>query len=295
MNFSKCVLFLALLAVPAALPAASERSALGTLLPALTMEFPRGKPSTTGKAVLLEFWATWCPPCRTTIPHLNALYDRVKNDGFVMVGITDEAADVVEAFLNKTPMRYSLALDKDGKFGASFQITGIPHSVLFDKNGRAVWEGHPMSLNEGILRKAMAGESLSSGSSSDTVKTSDGDIYRTMTTARLRTFLDAGNVPYTLDGDGDIVATMQGLKGLMLCDKDYIQFRVATRAKATLEFANRWNADKRYAKCYLDKDGDPVLEVELDLAGGVHRDRIADFVKTCDLAVKSWLAELKKQ
>lgn len=288
MSFPKFVLVMAVLALPMALPASSERSALGTSLPALQMEFPRGKPRIDGKAVLIEFWATWCGPCRTTIPHLNSLYDKVKNDGFVMIGVTEEASDVVEAFLEKTPMRYSLALDKDARFSAPFQVTGIPHAVLYNKTGKAVWEGHPMSLNEALLRKAMSGET-------EAATSGDSDIYRGITTARLRTFLDAGNVPYTLDGDGDIVATMQGLKGLMLCDKDYIQFRVATRAKAVLEFANRWNADKRYAKCYLDKEGDPVLELELDLAGGVHRDRITDFVKTCDLAVKSWLAELKKQ
>jgi len=102
--------------------------------------------------MILEFWATWCPPCRKSIPHLNAIYakykDKDKDKGLVIIGVTDEKKDVVTAFLKKTPMNYSPAIDKTDALGKSFGVTGIPHALLIDSTGKIVWEGHPMSLSD---------------------------------------------------------------------------------------------------------------------------------------------------
>jgi thiol-disulfide isomerase/thioredoxin len=148
---------LALLASVAALgiithvSARSEKSNVGNKLPELTsLVFLDAKPEIKDKPVLLEFWATWCPPCRTSIPHLNELHAKYK-DKIVFIGASSEAKDVITKFRESTPMKYSVAIDTDGKLGEGFGIQGIPHAIIADKSGKIVWEGHPMRLNEKIL------------------------------------------------------------------------------------------------------------------------------------------------
>ena len=73
-----------------------------------------------------------------------------------------------------------------------------------------------------------------------------------------------------------------------------IQFYVAyeNSGDSTLEKVNEWNKTKRYSRSYSDNDNDPVLELDLDLAGGVTRDRILDFLKTCRASTSAWIREV---
>lgn len=106
---------------------------------------------TDGKAVyVVEFWATWCPPCRESIPHLTELQKKY-GDKVVFVGISDEKKDVVEKFVTKQgdKMDYVVAIDKkDGTskgYMREFGQNGIPHAFIVDKKGKIVWHDHPMS------------------------------------------------------------------------------------------------------------------------------------------------------
>ena len=126
--------------------ARAEKSMVGQKLPALNPQYLKGKPDFAGKPLVLEFWATWCPPCLKSIPHLNELYNKHKSKGLVIVGVTNEKRDVVEKFLKKTKMDYFPALDAN--LGRTFGVTGIPHAVLVDKTGKIVWEGHPATLTD---------------------------------------------------------------------------------------------------------------------------------------------------
>ncbi len=106
---------------------------------------------TDGKAVyVVEFWATWCPPCRESIPHLTELQKKY-GDKVVFVGISDEKKDVVEKFVTKQgdKMDYVVAIDKnDGTskgYMREFGQNGIPHAFIVDKHGKIVWHDHPMS------------------------------------------------------------------------------------------------------------------------------------------------------
>jgi thiol-disulfide isomerase/thioredoxin len=128
--------------------ATADKSMVGQQLPPLKLDYISAKPALTGKPMVLEFWATWCPPCRQSIPHLNAIYTKYKAQGLVIVGVTTENKKVVTDFLQKTPMSYFPALDAGGELNRSFAITGIPHAVLVNKSGKIIWEGHPMSLDE---------------------------------------------------------------------------------------------------------------------------------------------------
>jgi len=91
-----------------------------------------------GKVVLVNFWATWCPPCRKEIPDLGALYARFRDKGFVILGISDDDADKVAAFVKEHDVRYPVLLDPGSKVSTLFDVEGIPKSYLYDRDGKLV-------------------------------------------------------------------------------------------------------------------------------------------------------------
>ncbi len=157
-------------------------SVLASLLPALgsgelgdvaaplqISEWIKGAPvdlaSGKGKTIfVVEFWATWCPPCRASIPHLSGLQKKFKDNNIVFVGISDEDAATVKPFVEKMgdKMDYTVALDKGKKTSAAymeaFGIGGIPHAFVVDKGGRIIWQGHPMAELEETLQKVVDGK-----------------------------------------------------------------------------------------------------------------------------------------
>ena len=112
--------------------------------------------------VVVEFWATWCPPCVKSIPHLTELQKQFKDVRFI--GVSSEEADVVKKFVTKMgdKMDYSVAIDADGKTSAgymeAFGINGIPHAFIVDKEGRIVWHGHPMDGLDKAIEEVLAGK-----------------------------------------------------------------------------------------------------------------------------------------
>ncbi len=114
--------------------------------------------------VVVEFWATWCPPCRTSIPHLTELQNRFKDRGVLIVGVTDETSQKVKPFVDKmgAEMNYVVALDDAGKTSAAymeaFGETGIPHAFIVDKQGRIAWHGHPMAGLDKALEDIVNGD-----------------------------------------------------------------------------------------------------------------------------------------
>jgi thiol-disulfide isomerase/thioredoxin len=93
-----------------------------------------------GKPVIINFWATWCGPCRFEIPMMNELYRKYSPKGLVIVGIStdDEGASIVKPFLKELPIEYTLYLkgnDTEEKFGG---IWALPTTIFFDKNGKQV-------------------------------------------------------------------------------------------------------------------------------------------------------------
>jgi thiol-disulfide isomerase/thioredoxin len=117
-----------------------------------------------GKQIcVVEFWATWCPPCRASIPHLTAMQKKLADKGAVFIGITDEPAATVRSFVGQMgdTMDYTVAIDRDRKTFAgymeAFGIHGIPHAFVVDRNGVIAWQGHPMEGLEEALEKIVAG------------------------------------------------------------------------------------------------------------------------------------------
>ncbi len=105
-----------------------------------------------GKIVLVNFWATWCPPCRKEMPDLDALYQRFKNRGFVILGISDEDAPKVKQLLAERSVTYPILLDPGRKVNQLFRIEGIPKSFLFDRNGKMVSQAIDMRTQGQFMR-----------------------------------------------------------------------------------------------------------------------------------------------
>lgn len=101
-----------------------------------------GKPWTLsalkGKVVLVNFWATWCPPCRKEMPDMQKLYSRFKDNGFVILAISDEERSKVEPFIKEHGYTYPILLDPGRKVNTAYKIDGIPKSFIYDRNGKFV-------------------------------------------------------------------------------------------------------------------------------------------------------------
>ena len=91
-----------------------------------------------GKVVLVNFWATWCPPCRKEMPNLQVLYDKYKDQGFVVLAISDEEIAKVSPFIAERKIGYPILLDPGRKVNDAFIVDGIPKSFVYDRDGKLV-------------------------------------------------------------------------------------------------------------------------------------------------------------
>ncbi len=88
-----------------------------------------------GKAVVLEFWATWCAPCVAQIPHWNALAAKFKDRPVEFIAISYEDPDLLSSFLEKHPVAGWIGLDAGGVTFGAYGIESVPRTVLVDENG----------------------------------------------------------------------------------------------------------------------------------------------------------------
>jgi thiol-disulfide isomerase/thioredoxin len=94
-----------------------------------------------GKIVMVNFWATWCPPCRAEMPNLDVIYTHFASQGLVILSITDENPFKVGQFLAPTNYHPPVLFDPDGAVHKLFHITGIPHTYVFNREGKLVGVG----------------------------------------------------------------------------------------------------------------------------------------------------------
>jgi len=89
-----------------------------------------------GHPVVLNFWATWCFPCRTEIPQFVRAADKYKNDGLVVVGLDlQEGPGLIQPFAQKYGMDYPILVDRDGEVGDKYRLLGLPTTIFIDANG----------------------------------------------------------------------------------------------------------------------------------------------------------------
>lgn len=123
-----------------------------------------------GQTYIVEFWATWCGPCRVSIPHLNELHEKFKDQKLVVIGqdCWERDESLVEPFIKKMgeKMTYRVALDdksaeKDGFMAVNWMKAagqnGIPSAFIVNSEGKIAWIGHPMTLKESLLEEILAG------------------------------------------------------------------------------------------------------------------------------------------
>jgi peroxiredoxin len=104
-----------------------------------------------GKVVLLNFWATWCPPCRKEMPDLETLYRRFGPQGLVILGIDDEEAEKVKPFIAQQKITYPVLLDPGRKVNTLFGIEGIPKTFVYDRDGKIVAQSIDMRTQKQFL------------------------------------------------------------------------------------------------------------------------------------------------
>ncbi len=108
-----------------------------------------------GKIVVVEFWATWCPPCRRSIPHLVELNSKYKDKNLVIIGLTDENRKEanIDNFVAQMKMDYIVGTGSAS--GSIYEVQTIPHAFLIGPDGKIIWEGHPMNGLDQAIEDAM--------------------------------------------------------------------------------------------------------------------------------------------
>jgi len=155
--------------------AAETTLAIGDKAPKLrTGKWVQGDPVkefAKDNAYIVEFWATWCGPCRVSIPHLNEIHQKFKDKGLVVIGqdCWERDETLVKPFIEKMgdKMTYRVALDdkSDDEKGAMAKTwmeaagqNGIPSAFLVNKEGVIAWIGHPMSLKDKVIEEVLDGK-----------------------------------------------------------------------------------------------------------------------------------------
>lgn len=131
-------------------------SSIGSKALAFQQNFYRNgeKRKSKPKVTLLDFWATWCGPCRQTLPIVGRLYEKLSSQGFEVIGVSTEQLSVLEQFYKEHPSPYPLYRDVTGEMNRHYGISAIPTLMLLDENGyiQKVWPGVP---SEKALEKAI--------------------------------------------------------------------------------------------------------------------------------------------
>ncbi len=128
------------------------------------------QPDTTGKVVMVEFWATWCGPCIAGIPHLNELQNEFRDD-LVIIGVSDEDEGKVNEFRsdrNRPQFDYTIAIDPQRRMINTVGTRGIPHCIVMSSDGIVRWQGHPAALRSETMKQIIdANKSLAGGAGGD--------------------------------------------------------------------------------------------------------------------------------
>ncbi len=112
-------------------------------------------PETDKKVVLIDFWATWCGPCRALIPELNEYQKKFGSD-LVVIGISDEPPETVREFMKTHKMEYNVAVDPNTKMKEKVGVKGIPHVLVISPDNVVRWQGFPSLSKDRLTEEKLA-------------------------------------------------------------------------------------------------------------------------------------------
>lgn len=93
-----------------------------------------------GKVVVLDFWASWCTPCKQSFPFWNQMHARYADQGLAVIGVNvDEQRTKADAFLKSTPAAFRIHFDPKGELPAQYAVKAMPTSVVLSREGKVVW------------------------------------------------------------------------------------------------------------------------------------------------------------
>lgn len=108
-----------------------------------------------GKYVVLDFWATWCPPCRESMPQIQELFDAYKDRAVAFMAISNEERAELRTFKNNSKFTYPIYVDIEDQAGKSLGIEAIPRFVVIDPEGRVVFDQEGAPLDMTAIRKVL--------------------------------------------------------------------------------------------------------------------------------------------
>lgn len=122
-------------------PAQAAMPAVGSTAPGFTLKSDNGKNlklgEFRGQVVMINFWATWCSPCRQEIPHLNRLQERYRKAGFVLLGVNiDDQPRVAREMMQKLGVVFPVLFDTDKRVSRLYDVGAMPSTLLIDRDGR---------------------------------------------------------------------------------------------------------------------------------------------------------------
>ncbi len=109
-----------------------------------------------GKVVYVDFWASWCGPCRQSFPWMSSMYDKYKKDGLVVVAVNlDKDVNLAGSFIQEFTPPFTIAFDPAGKTAEAFGVAAMPSSFIVDRTGTIVYahEGFEQSKSKAIEDK----------------------------------------------------------------------------------------------------------------------------------------------
>jgi thiol-disulfide isomerase/thioredoxin len=108
-----------------------------------------------GKVVVLDFWASWCTPCKQSFPFWNQMHARFADQGLVVIGVNvDEQRSRAEAFLKSTPASFQIQYDPKGELPLRYAVKAMPTSVVIDRKGQVVWTHAGFRASDAMLIEA---------------------------------------------------------------------------------------------------------------------------------------------